>query len=78
MKNSQARAEVSDIAEKVRADQALERNYTKNFSGNTRGGSAGGDKKFIKPAYKKGGVVSSASKRADGCAVKGKTKGRIV
>jgi hypothetical protein len=27
---------------------------------------------------KKGGKVSSASKRADGCAVKGKTKGRIV
>jgi hypothetical protein len=29
--------------------------------------------------FKKGGVVkSSASKRADGCAVKGKTKGRMV
>ena len=29
--------------------------------------------------YKKGGMVrSSASKRADGCAVKGKTKGRII
>ena len=29
--------------------------------------------------YKKGGAVkSSASKRADGCAVKGKTRGRIV
>lgn len=27
---------------------------------------------------KKGGKVSSCSKRADGCAVKGKTKGRIV
>lgn len=26
----------------------------------------------------KGGSVSSASKRADGCAVKGKTKGRLV
>lgn len=26
----------------------------------------------------KGGMVSSASKRADGCAIKGKTKGRIV
>jgi hypothetical protein len=29
-------------------------------------------------AYKKGGSVSSASKRADGCAIKGKTKGRFV
>jgi hypothetical protein len=28
--------------------------------------------------YAKGGSVSSASKRADGCAVKGKTKGRFV
>ena len=27
---------------------------------------------------KKGGKVSSASKRADGCAVRGKTKGRII
>ena len=27
---------------------------------------------------KKGGKVSSASKRADGCAIKGKTKGRMV
>ena len=29
-------------------------------------------------AYKKGGKVSSASSRADGCAVKGKTKGTMV
>jgi hypothetical protein len=28
--------------------------------------------------FKKGGKVSSASKRADGCAIKGKTKGRMV
>jgi hypothetical protein len=28
--------------------------------------------------FKKGGSVSSASKRADGCAIKGKTKGRMV
>jgi hypothetical protein len=28
--------------------------------------------------YKKGGKVSSASKRADGCAVKGKTKGKLI
>jgi hypothetical protein len=28
--------------------------------------------------YKSGGSVSSASKRADGCAVKGKTKGRMI
>jgi hypothetical protein len=28
--------------------------------------------------YKGGGSVSSASKRADGCAMRGKTKGRMV
>jgi hypothetical protein len=28
--------------------------------------------------YKTGGKVSSASKRADGCAIRGKTKGRMV
>ena len=28
--------------------------------------------------YKAGGKVSSASSRADGCAVKGKTKGRMI
>ena len=28
--------------------------------------------------YAKGGKVSSASKRADGCCVKGKTRGKIV
>lgn len=30
------------------------------------------------PGMKKGGKVSSASKRADGIATKGKTRGRIV
>jgi len=28
--------------------------------------------------FKKGGMASSASKRADGCAIKGKTKGKMV
>jgi len=31
-----------------------------------------------KAAMASGGSVSSASKRADGCATKGKTKGRVV
>ena len=30
------------------------------------------------PGMKKGGKVSSASKRADGCAQRGKTRGKIV
>ena len=36
------------------------------------------DEKKKTSGMKKGGKVSSASKRADGCAVKGKTKGRMV
>lgn len=31
-----------------------------------------------KPTYKKGGKVSSASKRADGCITKGHTKGKYL
>jgi hypothetical protein len=47
------------------------------------GGSGGGGgmpklNRDITKNYKAGGKVSSASKRADGCAIKGKTKGRIV
>jgi hypothetical protein len=37
------------------------------------------DKEKAKSVRKaKGGSVSSASKRGDGCAVKGKTKGKMV
>lgn len=48
------------------------------------GGSGGGGmgtgkmSRDITKNYKAGGRVSSASKRADGCAVKGKTRGRMV
>jgi hypothetical protein len=44
-------------------------------------GGAGGDfsgMKGLDKPFKVGGKVSSASKRADGCCVKGKTKGRVV
>jgi hypothetical protein len=50
-------------------------------SGKSGGGGAGGDfsgMKGLDKPFKAGGKVSSASKRADGCAIKGKTKGRIV
>jgi hypothetical protein len=36
------------------------------------------EEKKAKMGMKKGGKVSSASKRADGCAVKGKTRGKMV
>ena len=35
-------------------------------------------KKISDMGYKKGGKVSSASSRADGCATKGKTKGTMI
>jgi hypothetical protein len=50
--------------------------------GSSRGGAGGGggiiplDKRT--PYFKKGGKVSSASSRADGCCVKGKTRGKMV
>ena len=46
------------------------------MGGDLENGMMGGRMK--KPTYKKGGTVSSASKRADGIAIKGKTKGRII
>ena len=42
-------------------------------------GDLTGPPELTKPVKKaKGGSVSSASKRADGCCVKGKTRGKIV
>jgi len=38
------------------------------------GGGAAGDTKFLKPKYKAGGAVKSASSRADGCCIRGKTR----
>ena len=46
-------------------------------AGKEEPGILGKYSKFSKD-YKKGGSVSSASKRADGCATKGKTKGKII
>ena len=50
------------------------------YGGSFRMGLAEGGKAKAKPVKKmaKGGKVSSASKRADGCATKGKTKGKMV
>lgn len=37
-----------------------------------------GEERISGPRMRKGGSVSSASKRADGCAVRGKTRGKMV
>jgi hypothetical protein len=70
--------------ERVRKSQEAARaqmlkDIKKSFSGPEVPGEyrkKGGAIKAKKMA--KGGSVSSASKRADGCATKGKTKGRII
>ena len=57
--------------------ERFERKAAKTGGG---GGGSGGIKsmKYEPKTFKSGGKVSSASKRADGCAIKGKTKGRMV
>lgn len=52
----------------------------RTISGGGTGGGMGTGKmnRDITKNYKKGGNVSTASKRADGCCIKGKTKGRMV
>ena len=81
IESNKAKAEIAEIAEKHRAEKAAANQYTKNFSGNTRGGGGGGSSQSLlqkmnplsKP-YKAGGKVKSASSRADGCCIRGKTK----
>lgn len=84
-KVERAKAEASKMAEEHKAKIEVERprTYAERLQDMGRlpkggsGGGAAGDTKFLKPKYKAGGKVS-ASSRADGCAVRGKTKGRIV
>jgi hypothetical protein len=77
-----AKAEVSKMAEETRAKAEAERprTYTERLQDMGRlpkgggGGGAAGDTKFLKPKYKAGGKVKSASARADGCCIRGKTR----
>ena len=83
MEINKARAEVSNIASEEK-DKKIAENEYKKVPGLSRAGSSGsgGDLGFgvqkmnkdIKRSYKAGGKVSSASKRADGCCIRGKTK----
>jgi hypothetical protein len=77
MKNNKARAEVADIAKEVRAEREADRKPKKDFGHTRAGGIGGGDfsgMKGLDKPFKAGGKVSSASKRADGCAIRGKTR----
>lgn len=84
-KADKAKAEISKIAEEQRAKTKAEspRTYTERLQDMGRlpkpsgGGGGGGVPKInrdITKNMKKGGKVSSASKRADGIAIRGKTK----
>jgi hypothetical protein len=81
-KSDRAKAEISKMSEKTRSEPKYTgKAYSDTgpivgprTSGGFGGGGSGGDTKFLKPKYKAGGKVSSASKRADGCAIRGKTK----
>jgi len=70
------------MAQEARDINKDERTY-KRFGeprGGVYGGGSGGIKsmKYEPKTFKAGGKVSSASKRADGCAMRGKTKGRMI
>jgi hypothetical protein len=82
-KSDRAKAELHEMAEKTRAKAEAERprTYAERLQDmgrlpNGGGGGASGIPKTGKKPYdfKKGGKVSSASKRADGCCIRGKTK----
>ena len=58
------------------AGTSLQQQLGNKPAGMKKGGAV--KKKASGKTYKSGGSVSSASKRADGCAIKGKTRGKIV
>ena len=76
--------EANRVLREMKRDQAIDkaREFVKEgksaFGGGS--GSTGMPKsnRDLTKAYKAGGKISKASKRADGCCVKGKTKGRMV
>ena len=87
----EAKQKIRDMAEEFRAKAEKERTRTyterlqdmgrlpKGGGGSSGTGGAGEIKALANPrAMKKGGKISSPSKRADGCCQRGKTKGRMV
>jgi hypothetical protein len=78
--------EANRVLREMKRDKAIDkaREFVKEGksafgpSGGSGGGGMPKSNRDITKNYKKGGKVSSASSRADGCATKGKTKGRMV
>jgi hypothetical protein len=58
------------------AGMGLQQQFGNKPAGMKKGGAV--KKKASSKSYKSGGTVSSASKRGDGCAIKGKTRCKIV
>ena len=81
-KQAERRKEIKDLKTKERELLGSAKRAYKNLSGEagyTVGSMAAEERRNAAgDTYKKGGKVSSASKRGDGCAVRGKTKGRFV
>jgi len=85
-KAQQARAEISKISEQVKSEPKYTGKAYSDTGPRTGSNIAGtfgsvGDpmERKAKPYNKaKGGIIKSASNRADGIAQRGKTKGRIV
>ena len=87
-KAQKARDEISKIAgeQKTNAEATRSRTYTERLQdmGRLPSGSSGSTgipktNRDLMRNNKAGGIIrSSASKRADGCAIKGKTKGRMI
>jgi hypothetical protein len=82
--NERAKAEAHKMAEEQRAKAKAEspRTYAERLQDMGRltggGGAMPKTNRDITKNYKAGGKVFSASKRADGIAVKGKTKGKLL
>jgi hypothetical protein len=78
--------EANRVLKEMRRDQAIEKAREFVKEGKSAFGPGGGGGSMTDPMERKtrpynrakGGIVKSASKRADGCAIKGKTRGRMV
>ena len=70
-----ARVERPDLKKSIAEDYLVGSEPDEIAKGRNK---AKADSDSMGPKYKSGGKVSSASKRADGCATKGKTRGRMV
>jgi len=73
-----SKAEVSRIGKEVRSAEPYKGKAYSDTAIKSSGGSGGGGipklNRDISKNMKKGGAVSSASKRADGCCIRGKTR----